>query len=67
MTDPITKAPPPDAAIAHLPSILRWSLSDAWTWVGFAWRGFIHEPYLGLIGLVFIGVLAVRGVYKLMS
>jgi hypothetical protein len=65
MTEPMTKAP--DVAVAHLPSIWRWSLADAWTWLEYAWRGFVHEPYLGLLGLALMAVLAVRGVFKIVS
>jgi hypothetical protein len=58
-------ATPPDAA-ARLPSILRWSLADAWAWLGHGWMVVIHLPYLGLIGLVVAAALALRALGRLL-
>jgi hypothetical protein len=63
MTNAMAKAP--DAA-AHFPSILRWSLADAWAWLGHGWMVFIHLPYLGLIGLVVAAALALRALGRLL-
>ncbi len=63
MSNDLAKAS--DAA-NHLPSILRWSLADAWAWFLHGWKVFIHVPYLGIVGLVLIAVVVLRGVAKVL-
>jgi hypothetical protein len=48
----------------QLPPVLRWSISDAWTWLGHAWKAFIHVPYLGLLALILLVLLLLRIVRK---
>jgi hypothetical protein len=57
----------PQPAEQPLPPVLRWSISDAWTWLGHAWKAFIHQPYLGLLALILLSVLLIRAVHKLLS
>ena len=63
MSNELAKAS--DAA-NHLPSVLRWSLVDAWAWFLHGWKVFIHVPYLGIVGLVLIAVVVLRGVAKVL-
>jgi hypothetical protein len=53
-------------AANHLPSVLRWSIADAWAWFLHGWRVFIHLPYLGIVGLVLVAVVVLRGLAKVL-
>ena len=57
----------PEAAAARLPALARWSIADAWAWFMHLWRGFIHLPYLGLVALVVLAVLVLRGAAKILA
>jgi hypothetical protein len=52
--------------MTHLPSVLHWSLADAWAWSAHGWKAFVHLPYLGVIGLVLAAILVLRGVAKVL-
>jgi hypothetical protein len=67
LTHAAAAAAPPTPAAAPLPPVLKWSIADAWTWLGHAWRTLIHEPYLGVIFLLLAAALLIRAVHKLMS
>jgi hypothetical protein len=56
--------PAPEPA---LPPVLHWSISDAWTWLGHAWKTFIHAPYLGVVALILLAVVLLRAVHKLLG
>ena len=46
------------------PAVVQWSISDAWSWLGHAWRTFIHVPHLGLLALVLVAVVLARALHK---
>jgi hypothetical protein len=37
----------------------EWSMAEAWTWLGHAWRTLIQMPYLGLMSLVLAALLVI--------
>jgi hypothetical protein len=54
------------AAESKLPAVLRWSIADAWAWFVHGWRAFIHVPYLGVVALVLLAVIVLRGIAKIL-
>jgi len=60
-----TEAPP--VAAGPPPHPWQWSIDEAWTWLGHAWRTVIHMPYLGLLSLLLAAALVLALIAKVLG